>query len=80
MKRNVREKFKDCDLCELPFHYGFGRYELKRSEKLNMFFCDICAGGNWDGIVPEGHEQFMKRVAELGFDTSLNKKGWFDLY
>ena len=61
----------DCFLCQLPRQCGPHRYEERNIPAWDVWICDLCCGGNWDGIVnssPRGH-RLIQHLRDRGIDV-----------
>ena len=67
----------ECFLCQQQRQCGPSRYDGRNVPSWNVWICNICRSGNWDGIVTtSSHGQHI--VAHLkanGIEVHLNEKG-----
>jgi len=69
---------KQCDFCGDSFQYGLQRYDGQYLPHYEMFLCEGCYKGNWDGFAPGLEAKFIAHLASK--DIALperNQKGWF---
>jgi len=69
---------KQCDMCADSFQYGPHKYDGQYLPHYEMFLCQGCYRGNWNGFAPHLEDKFIDHLGSKG--TSLperNEKGWF---
>lgn len=57
-----------CDICGEPHYQGAGVWPLRKLSGYELFCCDICYDGNWDGWNERHEQKLLKRLAELGVE------------
>ena len=57
-----------CDICGGKFYQGMGYYPLRKVGGYELFCCQICYDGNWDGWNPRREPRLLARLKELGVE------------
>lgn len=67
-----------CDVCGNPYQHGPHYYESHKLELYgDIFCCDSCWKGNWDGWAPNHEEILLNHLKEKGLPIpKRNEKGW----
>lgn len=62
----LKKKFMfSCDICGDQYQHGPNLYEGHRLELYgDIFCCDICWQGNWDGWAPHHEAVILKNLKE----------------
>jgi hypothetical protein len=66
-----------CDICGAIHYQGAGVYPLRKISGYELFCCDVCYDGNWDGWNPHHEERLLAHLKERGVTPpKRNEKGW----
>ena len=66
-----------CDICGETHYQGAGVYPLRKVSGYEIFCCDKCYDGNWDGWNPRHEAKLIDRLKKIGVNPpQRNKKGW----
>lgn len=66
-----------CDICGSVYYQGMGYYPLRNISGYNLFCCEACYIGNWDGWNPRYEAKLLKHLEATGIKAPLrNEKGW----
>jgi len=68
----------NCELCGSEYQHGPEVYEGHKLELYgDIFCCDICWQGNWDGWGPDPEKLLLKILKEKELPVpERNAKGW----
>jgi hypothetical protein len=75
----TEEKFMfKCDVCGMSYQHGPHRYEGRRLQLYrDIFCCDSCWRGNWDGWAPHYEKALLAHLKQKGLPVpERNAKGW----
>ena len=66
-----------CDICGGIHYQGMGVYPLTKVSGYELFCCDVCYNGNWDGWNPRYEDMLLEHLKKIGVNPpSRNEKGW----
>jgi hypothetical protein len=74
----TKEKFMfSCDVCGNQYQHGPHRYEGHKLRIYgDIFCCDLCWEGNWDGWAPHYEDVLLKHLKEKGLpEPKRNEQG-----
>ena len=54
----TNQMYANCDICKKEVPFGKGAYHIRKVERYNIYCCDSCWDGNWDGWNTR-HEAFL---------------------
>lgn len=69
--------FVNCFLCQRKVQCGPHRYEGRNVRKWDVWICDACRSGNWDGVVvssPHG-KRLIEHLQAKNIPYKLNGDG-----
>ena len=55
-----------CDICGAIYYQGKGVYPLRKVTGYELFCCDICYDGNWDGWNPRYEAKLLAHLKKIG--------------
>ena len=55
-----------CDICGATHYQGQGVYPLRKVSGYELFCCDICYDGNWDGWNPCHEAKLLEHLKNIG--------------
>ncbi len=77
-ERKMGKVIEQCDLCGDSFQYGTQRYDGQYLPHYEMFLCEGCYKGNWDGFAPGLEVQFIAHMKSKGIALpERNDNGWY---
>lgn len=56
----------ECQLCGREVVYGHGIYQLYKVSGYNLFVCNACKSGNWDGWHPDYEAKLLEHLKTKG--------------
>ena len=66
-----------CDICGESHYQGAGVYPLRKVSGYEIFCCDICYDGNWDGWNQRHEAKLLDHLKKIGVNPpQRNEKGW----
>ncbi len=66
-----------CQICGEKHYSGAGVYPLTRVKGYDLFCCDVCYAGNWDGWSPRHEAKLLEHLNKIGVTPPpRNTKGW----
>lgn len=66
-----------CDICGRILFQGVEYYPLRKIGGYNLFCCEVCYDGNWDGWNPRYEAKLLEHLKANGINAPLrNEKGW----
>ncbi len=66
-----------CDVCGATHYQGKGYYPLRKVSGYEMFCCEICYEGNWDGWNRRYEEKILAYLKAKGIKPpKRNDNGW----
>lgn len=75
----TKDKFMfKCDVCGAMYQHGPHRYEGHKLKLYgNIFCCDSCWQGNWDGWAPHYEKMLLDHLRQKNLPVpERNAKGW----
>lgn len=69
-----------CDICGAIHYQGAGVYPVRKLAGYELFCCDTCYDGNWDGWNPRHEAKLLDHLNKIGVNPpQRNGKGWFPI-
>lgn len=66
-----------CDICGAIHYQGKGVYPLRKVSGYELFCCNVCYAGNWDGWNPRYEAMLLEQLKKIGVEPPpRNKNGW----
>ena len=66
-----------CDICGGIHYQGMGVYPLRKVSGYELFCCEVCYNGNWDGWNPQYETMLLEHLKKIGAKPpQRNEKGW----
>jgi hypothetical protein len=77
----IKEFTATCFLCQQDKRAGPGHFEGRAVPAWDVWICDFCRNGNYNGVVPElaPGKRLISHLKERGLPVKLNKNGWVDI-